>query len=60
MLSSVIVAFFLAAGVAGWTYNKTTQRSGGIAKSDWTVTVIVGIITFLIAWSILATLHIGK
>lgn len=60
MLSNIIVAFILACGAAGWTYSKITQRSGGIVKSDAIVTAVAGILTFLIAWSILSVLPFGK
>jgi hypothetical protein len=60
MLPSAIIALFFAVGVSGWTYNKITQRSGGITKSDVTVTAVAGILSFLIAWSIFSLLPGGK
>jgi hypothetical protein len=60
MLSSAVVALFLALGVAGWTYSKVTRRSGGIAKSDITVTVIVGLLAFFVAWTVFNMLPNGK
>lgn len=53
MLPSIVVALFLAIGVAGWTYSKITQRTGGNTQSDATVTAIVGLITFFIALTLL-------
>jgi type IV secretory pathway component VirB8 len=60
MLSNGIIAFMLACGIGGWTYSKSVRRSGGQAKTDVTVAAIVGVITFLIALTILAMLPIGK
>jgi len=53
-MPSVIVALFLAIGVAGWTYSKITRRTGGITQSDIIVTGVVGVITFFIAWSFIS------
>lgn len=52
-MPSVVVALFLAIGTAAWVYNKTTRRTGGVAKSDITVTAIVAIIVFFVSWSLL-------
>lgn len=52
-MPSVVVALFLAIGIAGWTYAKVTRRTGGITKSDITVTAIVGAIVFFVSWTLL-------
>lgn len=52
-MPSVVVALFLAIGIAAWVYSKITRRTGGIAKSDITVTAIVAIIVFFVSWSLL-------
>jgi len=55
-MSSVIVALFLAIGIAGWTYSKITRRTGGLTQSDIIVTAVVGIIVFFVAWSLMGML----
>lgn len=52
-MPSVLVALFLAIGIAAWVYSKITRRTGGIAKSDLTVTIIVGVLVFVISWTLL-------
>jgi Na+/glutamate symporter len=55
-MSSVIVALFLAIGIAGWAYSKITRRTGGLTQSDIIVTAVVGIVVFFIAWSVMGML----
>lgn len=50
----IIVALFLALGVAGWTYSKITRRTGGLTQSDIIVTAVVGVIVFFVAWSLIS------
>lgn len=52
----VLIALLLAIGIAGWTYSKITQRTGGLTQSDMIVTGVVGLLVFMIAWGILNSL----
>lgn len=52
-MPSIVVALFLAVGIAAWVYSKITRRTGGIAKSDLTVTVIVAVFVFFVSWTLL-------
>lgn len=55
-MSTVVVALFLAIGIAGWTYSKITRRTGGLTQSDAIVTGVVGVIAFFIAWTVMNSL----
>lgn len=52
----VLIALLLAIGIAGWTYSKITQRTGGLAQSDMIVTGVVGLLVFMVAWGVLSSL----
>lgn len=52
-MSTVVVALFLAIGIAGWTYSKITRRTGGNTQSDAIVTGVVGVIVFFVAWTLM-------
>lgn len=54
-MSTVVVALFLAIGIAGWSYSKITRRTGGIAQSDIIVTGVVGVIVFFVAWTLMSS-----
>lgn len=46
-----------AAGVAAWTYSKYNRRTGGAdTKNTVTVVAFVGMLSFLIAMSILSAI----
>jgi hypothetical protein len=56
MMSNALIAFFLAAGVSGFMYNKMSQTTGGGRTNDVVVVVgIIGLITFLFVLFILKT-----
>ena len=59
-MSAVVVALFLAIGVSGWVYSKVTRRTGGIAQSDIIVTAVVGVIVFIVAWTLLGSILSSK
>lgn len=55
-MPSVVIALFFAIGIAAWVYSKVTRRTGGLTKSDMTVTIIVGVLVFFISWTLLSML----
>jgi len=55
-MPSVVIALFFATGIAAWVYSKVTRRTGGLTKSDMTVTIIVGVLVFFISWTLLSML----
>ena len=56
-MPSVVIALMFAAGVAAWTYSKYTRRTGGAdTKNTMTVVAFVGVLSFLIALSILSAI----
>jgi biotin transporter BioY len=52
-MSSVIVAFMFAAGVAAWAYSKADRKTGNLTQTSITVAAVVFVLAFLIFWSIL-------
>ena len=55
-MSSLVVALFLAIGVSGWVYSKVTRRTGGLTQSDIIVTAVVGVMVFIVAWTLLGSI----
>lgn len=51
-----MVALFLGIGLSAFVYSKITRRTGGIAKSDITVSAIVGVLGFLVMLSVMSVL----
>jgi hypothetical protein len=56
MASNTLIAFFAAIGAAMFIYSKTSRRSTGDFKKQIAPAAIVGLLTFMIALSILATI----
>jgi len=46
-MSDVIIGLMLAAGVAGWVYNKIGIRSGGNKQQGIATAVIAGVLAFM-------------
>lgn len=47
-MGNSMIAFFLAAGVAAWVYNKLSRSTGGNTKNALTAAIIVGIFAFIV------------
>jgi hypothetical protein len=56
MASNTLIAFFAAIGAAMFIYSKTSRRGTGDFKKQIAPAAIVGLLTFMIALSILATI----
>lgn len=54
-MSPVLIALFFALGVGGWVYSKITRRTGGVTQYDILVTVVVAVMVFIVAWTLVDT-----
>lgn len=52
-MSSGLFALFFAIGVGAWIYNKTAQRTGNNTKTSLTTAGVVGLIAFIVFFTIL-------
>jgi hypothetical protein len=56
-MPNIVVALLLACGVGGWTYAKIVRRTGGNAKSDVTVVIVVSILAFFVMLSFMSMVN---
>jgi hypothetical protein len=56
MFSNGFISLVLALGAGGWTYAKSSRRTGGNMQSAMVAAVAVGILAFIVAFTLLATL----
>ncbi len=52
-MSDVLIGLMLAAGVAGWVYNKIGIRTGGSTPKAISTSIIAGILAFMTMITIL-------
>jgi len=56
MVGNGVIAFFAALGVAMFVYNKTSSRGTGDFKKQVAPAAISGVLSFMIALTILASI----
>lgn len=49
-------SFIFAIGVGAWVYNKTQNRTGGLTQKSLTAAGVVGVIAFVIFFTIFLTI----
>lgn len=56
-MSNVLVAFFMAAGVAAFAYSRLGRRVGyGNSQKVWVIVAISFVITFIVVLTLVSTL----
>ncbi len=52
-MSNGIIAFLMAIGVSAWVYSKFYRRTGGNTQSAVTGAAVVGIVVFILMFTLL-------
>jgi len=55
-MSSLVIAIFMAIGIATWVFSKVMERTGGNTKNSIIITVITAIFVFVITLTLLVVL----
>ena len=53
-MANSLVAFLAAVGTATWLYTLFMRRTGGNTKSSLIVAAVIGVIVFVMVWSIIS------
>lgn len=56
MFSNWFVSLIMAVGIGGWTYAKSSRRSGGNSQTALIAGSAVGILVFIVSLTLLAVL----
>lgn len=51
-MGPLLTSFIFAVGVAAWVYNKSQQRSGGLAQQSAIAAAVVGVVALIVFYTI--------